>query len=167
NGEIVEMPPEGEPHAYYASTIGDYLRGLLGDCAQVRESHPITIPAAQSEPEPDLAVVQSLGKEYLHHHPYPENIFWLIEFSNTSLKKDSDPKAKAYAAAEIAEYWIVNLQKMELLVMRNPVSGLYQLQIMLTSGNVTPLAFPDIAISVRRLLDRDKQDSSPTGVTHL
>jgi Uma2 family endonuclease len=26
-GEIVEMSPEGEPHAYSSSEVGDYLRG--------------------------------------------------------------------------------------------------------------------------------------------
>jgi Uma2 family endonuclease len=76
NGEIIEMPPEGESHAYYTSTIGDYLRILLGNQIQMREHHPITIPASQSEPEPDIAVVEPLGREYLQHHPYPENIFW-------------------------------------------------------------------------------------------
>ncbi|PSN16361.1 hypothetical protein C7293_02830 [filamentous cyanobacterium CCT1] len=153
NGEIVEMPPEGEPHAYYVRTVGDYLRGLLGDRAHISEGHPITIPATQSEPEPDIAVVQPLGREYLHHHPYPENVFWLIEFSNTSLKKDAAPKARAYAAAGIPEYWIVNLQKMELIVMRDLRDSRYQSEIVLTAGTVTPLSFPDLKVSIRRLLD--------------
>lgn len=153
NGEIVEMPPEGEPHAFYASTVGDYLRALLGNRVQIRENHPITIPATQSEPEPDIAVVQPLGREYLQHHPYPENVFWLIEFSNTSLKKDLDPKAKSYAAAGIPEYWVVNLQAMKLIVMRNPVDGIYQSQVTLSDGQISPIAFPNVALSVRQLLD--------------
>jgi Uma2 family endonuclease len=153
NGEIIEMPPEGEPHAFYTTTVGDHLRGLLGERATVRQGHPITIPATQSEPEPDIAVVQPLGREYLRHHPYPENIFWLIEFSNSSLKKDLDPKAKAYAAAGIIEYWVVNLKAMQLVVMRQPVDGLYQSQVTLSDGNISPVAFPDVALSVRRLLD--------------
>lgn len=153
NGEIIEMSPEGEPHAYYASTVGDYLRTLLGDRAQIREHHPITIPAAQSEPEPDIAVVQPLGREYLQHHPYPENIFWLIEFSNTSLKKDLDPKAKAYATAGIPEYWVVNLQTMELIVLHNSGNGVYRSQVTLNDGMISPLAFPEVVISVRQLLD--------------
>ncbi len=153
NGEIIEMPPEGEPHAYYSRTSAKYLEQLLGGRAEVLQGKPITIPATQSEPEPDIAVVQPLGREYLRHHPYPENIFWLIEFSNTSLRKDSDPKAKAYAAAGIPEYWIVNLQKMELIVMRDLRDGNYQSEVTLTTGTVTPLLFPDIEASVRRLLD--------------
>ena len=30
NGEIVEMSPEGAPHAAASSDAGDYLSGLLG-----------------------------------------------------------------------------------------------------------------------------------------
>ncbi|PSR19171.1 hypothetical protein C8255_03690 [filamentous cyanobacterium CCP3] len=153
NGEIIEMPPEGEPHAYYSRTSAKYLEQLLGDRAEVLQGKPITIPATQSELEPDIAVVHPLGREYLRHHPYPENIFWLIEFSNTSLKKDADPKARAYAAAGIPEYWIVNLQKMELIVMRDLRDGRYQPEIILTTGTVTPLSFPDLEVSVRCLLD--------------
>ncbi len=73
-GEIVEMPPEGEEHAYFSSEAGEYLMRLLGDRASVRAPKPITL-ANDSEPEPDLAIVQRLGREYLEHHPYPENIF--------------------------------------------------------------------------------------------
>ncbi|MFQ3585155.1 MAG: Uma2 family endonuclease [Cyanobacteriota bacterium] len=152
NGEIVEVAPEGEPHAYYSGSIADYLRGLLGHRAQIRESHPITLPHHHSEPEPDIAVVQRLGKVYLQHHPYPENIFWLIGFSDTSLKKDLDPKAKLYAVAGIPEYWIVNLQKMSLQVLRDPCQGEYQSQVELTEGFLSPLAFPELELSVLELL---------------
>ncbi len=104
NGEIVEMSPEGEPHAYYATEASDYLKALLGDRVKIRQAKPITIPTSNSEPEPDIAIVQPLGREYLQHHPYPENIFWLIECSHSSLTKDIDVKHKAYAAANISEY---------------------------------------------------------------
>lgn len=30
NGELIEMPPEGVPHASLSSDAGDYLRELLG-----------------------------------------------------------------------------------------------------------------------------------------
>lgn len=152
NGEIIEMPPERELHADGSSEVGDYLRELLGNRAKVRESHPITIPSSNSEPEPDLAIVQRRVGGYRDHHPYPENIYWLIEFANASLKKDLEAKADAYAAAGIPEYWVVNLKVMELVVMRDPVDGKYQSQVTLTSGDIKPLAFPDLSISVQRLL---------------
>jgi Uma2 family endonuclease len=104
NGEVVEMPPEGPEHAQLSTDAGDYLRSVLGETVLVRDAKPITLPFMASEPEPDLAIVQPLRALYRTRHPYPENIFWLIEYSNTSLSKDLDAKRKAYALAEIPEY---------------------------------------------------------------
>jgi Uma2 family endonuclease len=151
NGEIVDMSPEGEPHFFYRSETGDYLVALLGNLAKVRQDGPITLPD-NSEPEPDLAIVQPLGREYLQHHPYPENIFWVIEFSNSSLEKDTEVKRKIYAAAGIREYWVVNLKTRELIVYRDPSDGDYRSKATLTDGEIYPLDFPAIAVSIDRLL---------------
>ena len=161
NGEIIEMPPEGTFHSSLSTGGREYLSQMLGNRALVREGHPITILLSNSEPEPDLAIVQRLQEnvenEYWDHHPYPENVYWLVEFSDSSLKKDLDAKAKTYAAAGIVEYWVVNLKDIELVVMRDPVDGEYRSQITFLSGTVTPLAFPDIAIQVSRLLRKRSQ----------
>ncbi|QLE50396.1 Uma2 family endonuclease [Nostoc sp. C057] len=146
-GEIVEMPPEGEPHAYFSSEAGEYLIQLLGNRATVRPSKPITLPN-NSEPEPDIAIVQRLRREYLEHHPYPENIFWLIEYSDSSLDKDLQIKTKVYAEVEIPEYWVVNLRKRQLIVFRDPQDGDYASKSTLSGGTIYPQAFPDLAISV-------------------
>lgn len=153
NGEIIEMPPEGEPHAYYRTEAKDYLQELLGTRVKIREAAPITILNSTSEPEPDIAIVQLLGREYLQHHPYPENIFWLIEFSNTSLAKDLDIKRQAYATAAIPEYWVINLKTRQLKVFRDSVNGNYASESTFTTGEICPLAFPDVAVSVQRLLE--------------
>lgn len=152
DGEIVEMPPEGESHAYSSDEAGEYLIYLLGDRAKVRQAKPITLPLSNSEPEPDIAIVQRLGRDYREHHPYPENIFWLIEYSDSSLKKDLEVKSQVYAAADIQEYWIINLQTEQLIVFRSPTNEGYQTQETMTQGNINPLAFPDIAIAIERLL---------------
>lgn len=153
NGEIVEMAPEGEPHAYFSHESAEYLKILLGDRVTIRQGKPITIPASNSEPEPDLAIVQPLGREYLQHHPFPENIFWLIEFAHSSLATDTDLKRTIYAAANIPEYWVVALKTPQLRVFRDPNHGDYRSEVILTSGEICPLAFPEITISVQRLLD--------------
>lgn len=152
NGEIIEMSPEGTSHAYFSSEAADYLRELLGSRAKVRDGKPITFPATNSEPEPDIAIVQPLGESYLEHHPYPENIFWLIEYSDSSLSKDLDSKSQIYAAASIPEYWVVNLRHLRLIVFRNPQDGTYQSQTTLIDGEISPLAFPEVVIPVKRLL---------------
>ena len=152
-GEIVEMSPEGEPHAYFSSEAGEYLMRRLSDRAMVRLAKPITLPN-NSEPEPDIAIVQRLGREYLDHHPYPENIFWLIEYSESSLEKDLEIKRKIYAQVDIPEYWVVNLKRRQLIVFRDPQDGEYASRSTLTGGIVYPLAFPDINISVDSIVSR-------------
>lgn len=146
-GEIVEMSPEGEPHAYFSSEAGEYLSRLLGNRAMIRQSKPITLPNA-SEPEPDIAIVQRLGREYLEHHPYPENIFWLIEYSDSTLDKDLQIKSKIYAEVGIPEYWVVNLQRRQLVVFRDPQDGEYASKSTLAGGTIYPLAFPDVSVLV-------------------
>lgn len=152
NGDIVEMAPEGEPHAYSSDEAGEYLTYLLGRRAKVRQAKPITLPKGASEPEPDIAVVQRLGRDYREHHPYPDNIFWLIEYSESSLRKDLEIKPQVYADAGIQEYWVVNLKEMNLIVFRHPGDDGYATHKVLTEGAIAPLSFPDIQVEVNRLL---------------
>lgn len=150
-GELIVVPPEREPHAYYNSEVGDDLRALLGSRAKIREAHPITLPN-DSEPVPDLAIVQPLGAVYLEHHPYPSDIFWLIEFSKATLSYDLTIKRSIYAEARIPEYWVVNLNDQELKVFRDLEQGDYTTEETYTRGTISPRAFTDIKISVQRLM---------------
>lgn len=148
NGEIVEMSPEGIPHASSSDRADRHIRNLLGDRAWLRVGKPITLPS-NSEPEPDLCICRNI--EYDTHHPYPEDIFWLIEFSDSSLKKDLEVKPETYAAASIREYWVVNLKAKELTVFQSPTLAGYQSEQIFTSGSISPLAFQDVSVSVRQL----------------
>jgi Uma2 family endonuclease len=151
-GEVVEMAPEGTYHAAYSQDFADYLRMLLGDRAKIREAKQITLPN-NSEPEPDIAIVAPHPLEtYLQHHPYPEDIFWLIEYSESSLSKDLQIKSGIYASAGIAEYWVVNLKTRKLIVFREPEGSEYQQRQTLSMGTVSPIAFPDVAIALNRLV---------------
>lgn len=72
----------------------------------------------------------------------------MIEYSNATLKKDLEVKLGVYAEAGIQEYWIVNVQKNELIAMRDPQEGAYQTQLTLNAGVINPIAFPDLNIDV-------------------
>lgn len=150
-GEIIIMPPEGEPHAYYNSEVGDYLRNLLGSRAKVREAHPIIL-SDDSEPIPDLAIVKPLGTVYLDHHPYPSDIHWLIEFSDATLTQDLTTKKNTYAASGIQEYWVVNLKDKQLHVFKNLQDGHYDTENILKTGTISPMAFQDITIQISHLM---------------
>jgi Uma2 family endonuclease len=152
NGEIVEMPSEGPKHAYGTTKAADLLRKLLEGRAGIRDAKPITLPDRASEPEPDVAVIEPLGEIYALRHPYPENIYLIVEYSYTSLAKDKETKRQVYAGAGIREYWIVNLKDREVIVHRDPVDGDYRSVLSLTTGPLTLLTFPDVSIDVDQLL---------------
>ncbi len=81
-GEIIEMSPEGPLHSATNDNAAEYLRELLRGTARIREAHPITL--ISSEPEPDIAVVRLTNTNYTDRHPYPEDIYWLVEIAAES-----------------------------------------------------------------------------------
>lgn len=151
-GDIIVMAPEREPHAYFNTEVADYLRSKLQGKAKIRDAKPVTLPN-NSEPEPDIAVVRPLGKEYLRHHPYPENIFLIIEFSLATLSKDLTFKKELYAEAGIKEYWVVDLKHSQLSVFRGLDNGQYTTEQILNSGSISLLAFPEIILQVDQLIN--------------
>jgi Uma2 family endonuclease len=150
NGEIIEMAPEGAAHSFYCRGTAKYLRLILGNLAEISEAHPITLPD-DSEPEPDIAIVRTPDTLYQNRHPLPAEIFWLIEIANTTLAKDLGIKKDLYARSGIPEYWVMNLQTLELVVFSNLIDREYRSEICLTSGDISPLAFPSLSINVSRL----------------
>ena len=143
-GEIVEMSPETPIHYNTAKRSAKYLESLLTGQAEVRFNGPITL--GDSEPEPDIAIVRLPESTYNSRHPEAEDIFWIVEVSKTSLKKDLELKASIYATAKIPEYWILNLSARELIVMRNPQDGKYTTEQIIRQTTITPLAFPNIQV---------------------
>jgi Uma2 family endonuclease len=149
-GEIIEMPPEGPLHAFYGEEFADYLRNRLAAKALIREARPITL--TNSEPEPDIAVVQPPRDNYRNRHPYPEDIFLVIEVSHSTLAKDLEIKRKTYAQAGIIEYWIIDVQNKQLIVFRYPNNDDYSFKQEIKQGNIAMLAFPEVEVTVDRLL---------------
>jgi Uma2 family endonuclease len=149
-GNIVEMSPEGVEHSFTNESIVIYLRNKLSRLAHVRESHPITLD--NSEPEPDIAIVRLPLTIYRTHHPYPEDIYWLIEVSQRTLKKDLEEKVTTYARNGISEYWVIDLKNKKLIVHTQPSKDKYLQIVEYQSGTVTPQAFPNIEIAIDKLL---------------
>ena len=155
-GDLVEMSPQracthvGIEHSYTNQSVSDYLRELLQNKAYIRDAHPITLD--NSEPEPDLAVVRLPKTIYRSHHPYSEDIYWLVEVSNRTLLKDLEQKIITYARNRIPEYWVIDLVNKKLIVHTQPKGDRYSQIIEYRSGTVTPQAFADLAISLDELL---------------
>ncbi|MBI4601156.1 MAG: Uma2 family endonuclease [Planctomycetes bacterium] len=79
---------------------------------------PIT--TAESEPEPDLAVVRGPASRYARSHPGPEDVAFLVEVADTTLVRDRGFKGRIYARARVPIYWIVNLVDRQIEVYTGP-----------------------------------------------
>jgi Uma2 family endonuclease len=149
-GELVEMSPEGIPHRNTSHKIVKYLRKLLENRAEVYEAHPITLD--NSEPEPDVSIVRLPESNYDLHHPYAEDIYWLIEIANRTLTKDLSQKTVIYARNGIPEYWVIDLVNKKLIVHTQPSQDNYLQVVEYKSETITPQAFSEITISLNNLL---------------
>ena len=105
-----------------------------------------------SEPEPDIAIVQLPTTIYRQHHPFPQNIYLLIEVSNRSLKKDLEEKIITYARNGIPEYWVIDLKNKKLIAHTQPQNGIYSQILEYQSGTITLAAFPNVDIDLSKLL---------------
>ncbi|WP_448380569.1 Uma2 family endonuclease, partial [Gloeomargarita sp.] len=106
---------------------------------------PITL--ADSEPQPDVAIVRWRDDFYLAGHPTPPDIYWIIEVADTTIAYDRDIKVPLYLAAGIPEVWLVNLDADCLEVYRQEKQ-----QILQRGQTLAPLQFPELVFTVDELL---------------
>jgi Uma2 family endonuclease len=67
------------------------------------------IVLADSQPEPDFALVRGSAADYENRHPGPADVGLVIEVADASLLRDQRDKTRIYARGGIVCYWIVNL----------------------------------------------------------
>jgi Uma2 family endonuclease len=148
-GDIIEMSPESPLHTVYGEGLANYLRNCLNGLAWVREARPITLN--NSEPEPDIAIVKLPWFKYSTHHPYSEDIFWLIEVSDSTLNYDLNYKQKIYAQANILEYWVLDIKAQKVVIFRDSDLKRYETKQEFNEGEISPLAFPNVKIPVAKI----------------
>jgi Uma2 family endonuclease len=115
HGEIVEMSPQGWPHAVGKSKVADALRAIFAGVGTVMEQTPH--PMADSDPEPDVRVILGRYEDYTDH---PATALLLVEVADTTLTYDTTTKAELYATAGVADYWVLDVVNRQLHVFRNP-----------------------------------------------
>jgi Uma2 family endonuclease len=156
DGDLVVREPQGTSHTTAVWLVEEALRVAFGAGWGIRCQFPVALDAL-SEPEPDVAVVTGVPRDYLHAHPSRPVL--VVEVAETSLGADRQ-KASLYARAGIADYWIVNLVNRVLEVYREPephppapYGWHYRtVQTLGASAIVSPLAAPEAIIRVADLL---------------
>jgi Uma2 family endonuclease len=152
DGAICEMTPQTSFHAAGVRFSHRALDPLFQEGFDIRSQMPLAL-GLDSEPEPDLAVVPGCPEDYVTAHP--STAVLVVEVADSSLLRDRKAKAKLYARAGVPDYWILNLAKWCLEVYRDPKNGTYASRTVLREGDgIAPLARPEMAIPVARLLPR-------------
>ena len=108
-GRLILRPPSDPVHAATVSTLTEYFFRRYLDVYEIRSENPVALPP-NSEPEPDLVLAKLREDQYYNAHPGPEDLLLVIEVADSTLELDRQVKAPIYAAANVAEYWIVNLR---------------------------------------------------------
>jgi Uma2 family endonuclease len=154
DGEIIDMSPIGPFHG----SITKFLNQFFSAAAQGRWIVSVQDPAQlddYSEPEPDLMLLKPSADFYGERHPQPQDIFLLVEISDSSLERDQEEKLPAYARSGIAEVWIVNLNEQTIEIYREPHFASYASKTVLGHGDTaSPQMFPDAKVDVAELLKR-------------
>jgi Uma2 family endonuclease len=117
DGEILTVTPRSSVHATGVSLVHDAVRAAFGDQVHVRVQLPLALGAA-SEPEPDVAIVAGLARDYRDAHP--QSALLIVEVADTTLTYDRGVKGSLYARAVVPEYWIVNLTESIVEIYRDP-----------------------------------------------
>ncbi|HZL16712.1 MAG TPA: Uma2 family endonuclease [Polyangia bacterium] len=148
-GFIVRMSPQNARHAFVVQRLTRFLVLALADRgAVVRVQLPLAL-GEDSEPEPDAAVVPA--GDYRDEHP--STALLIVEVAGSSLANDLGEKARLYAAAGIAEYWVVDIEHDLVVIHTDVVANVYNRVTPCRSGDLlTPRAFPDVSVPVREIL---------------
>lgn len=124
DGEIIEMPPIGHPHAGTVNLLANILKEAVGPRAVVAVQNPVWLDD-HSEPLPDIALLRPRPDYYRNAHPAPTDVLLLVEVADSSLAYDRQIKVPRYARAAIPEVWLVDLAGRRLEIHRQPTDAGY------------------------------------------
>jgi Uma2 family endonuclease len=120
-GLVIEKMSKSPLHASIAKRLYDMIRALLPAGWVVRREDPLTL--ADSEPEPDIAVVRGTEAEFFHAHPATADLVIEVAVSSPTLDREN---ASLYAEAGVKEYWIVLGVERQVEVYSRPEHGRYR-----------------------------------------
>jgi Uma2 family endonuclease len=109
DGEVRAMSPIGSRHVACVNRLNTLLNLHVRGQAIVSIQNPIRL-SDYSEPEPDIAVLHVRDDYYASALPTADDVLLIIEVADTSLEYDREDKLPRYAAALIAEVWIIDLE---------------------------------------------------------
>ena len=152
NGEIIVMPPIGNPHATGVRRIDRVFRQTAGDAVTISGQNPVRL-GDHSDPQPDIAILRYREDDYSDKPPSAEDVLLIIEVSDSTLAYDRGTKADIYARFNVPEIWVMNLPEDCIEGFSDPGPEGYTRQTTYRRGDkISPAALPDLEFAVDDLL---------------
>ena len=146
-GVILEKISKSPLHEYLANLLFELVRIAVGSRLVVRKEGPLTL--ADSEPEPDIAVVTGAPEDYRRAHP--RTALLVIEVAVSTVEVDRE-KASVYAEAGVAEYWLVLADSATIEVFTQPEAAAYRTRRTVRRGEVlASTALPELRVTLDTL----------------
>jgi Uma2 family endonuclease len=157
DGVIMEQGPMDPLHANALGLVLFALQAAFGPGWWIRGQSPLNIDE-HNDPLPDYAVVPGGPRDYAGVHPTTAAL--VVEVADTTLQTDLTEKAERYATANVADYWVLDLNARQLHVFRNPrplhpglgATAYRTHDVLGAADRVSPLAAPTASILVGDLL---------------
>lgn len=154
-GEIVFKKSQDQLHIVTITCIVAVLTVFFGSQSLIHQANiGIGEQDESNDPEPDVAVVRGVIRDYTDRRPDPaRDILLLVEAANSSVRSDTTVKAAIYARHGLPEYWVVAIPTRQLIAHRQPTAeGYADVQTYEENATVSPLAGPDASVRVADLL---------------
>jgi Uma2 family endonuclease len=122
DGEIRELIAEDQPHLLAVKNLRKLLEARFPEDAwSVNTGQPVDLREG-FRPQPDLVVLRGPDSAFAGkgNRSRPADVAILIEVSASKYAQDSGEYLREYARAEVAQYWIVNLQTRRVEVYKEP-----------------------------------------------
>jgi Uma2 family endonuclease len=147
-GCILPKMSKSPRHYIVTQRLLDLLARLLPAGFILRQEQPIT--CADSEPEPDIAVVCGTREDFAKTHPRTAEI--VVEVAVSTIERDME-KISVYAEAGVKEYWLVVPEERRVEFWSGPTPEGYTSCLKLgTDDTLVSAAMPSLSISLREIL---------------
>jgi hypothetical protein len=108
---------------------------------------PLNVGSRFSQPEPDLAITPVAGRDV-----HPSAALLVIEVARSSRRLDLGRKAEIYAEGGVPEYWVLDGERRELVIHRNPADGAYASVHTLGPDDTVTATAVDLTVPLTTLL---------------
>ena len=161
DGEIISMPPIGDPHEACTDWLTRLFVPPLIGRAIVRVQGAIRLND-RSAPQPDIAVLRERPLSAVGPY-FPPDVHLVIEVADSTPAYDRGAKLARYAAAGIPEVWVANLRAREVTSYAEPSGSEYTaVRVYQAEDSISPRAFPDVVLAVSDFMPPAEPDIAET-----